>query len=162
MSKKEYMSKEQLYEGYKLIKKIDAPMGIKKRVFSELMGGYRHIWEVVGITKNALKRFKEMGFEKAESHGIQRAHINNRTDTYEHLLNNDLNIFDWWKFFLEGNKTILALKEENHKIKLIPKNEIFLIKKTDPDLFISSGFAWRHKEFEVAFLKQLYKDKING
>jgi hypothetical protein len=161
MAKKEYMSEKEIYEAFKVIKKIDAPINIKVRVLSELLGGYEHIWQVTAITKNALIRFHKFKYKKESGMKINRAHINDRADTYEFLLNSNLNFDQWWRHFIPRNKTILAISEENKNIKLVPSNEKFVIPK-NLNLFKSSGFAWRHGKLETEFLKQLYKEKIGG
>jgi hypothetical protein len=129
------------------------------------MGGYEYIWEVIGVTKNALKRLKSLNYQLENGHGIQRAHIVDRTITYEHLLNNDLAFEDWWHYFEENNKTILSLKEENHKINQISDNDKIIMKKLSRNLFKSSGFAWRHTKEEKKYLEDLYQlhiEIING
>lgn len=155
------MTEESIYEAYKVIKKIDAPISIKVRVLSELLGGYENIWQVTAITRNALIRFHKYKFRKESGMKINRAHIEDRADTYKFLLTSNLNFDQWWKHFLPKNKTILAISEENKNIKIVPNDEKFIIPK-HLNLFKSSGFAWRHGKLEVEFLKQLYKEKING
>ena len=58
------MTEEGIYEAFKSIKEIDAPISIKVRVLSELLGGYEHIWQVTAITKKALIRFHKYKFKK--------------------------------------------------------------------------------------------------
>jgi len=151
---KSFMTEEQIFNDAQLIKSMSAPIPIKIRMLSELFSGYENVWEVVGITKNAIKRFKDNGFTKKSGMRINRAHLQDRCVTYEYLLSNDLKIKEWWDYFKKHNLTILATSEENKHIKNVHKDEILMIPS---GLFKSQGYAWRHGKLEIDFLLKNYK-----
>ena len=66
-------------------------------------------WRVIGITENALLKFKENNFEYKTGIKIQRAHLNNRSDVYLEMLAKKFdNCNDWWEFYYQNDETILV------------------------------------------------------
>jgi hypothetical protein len=84
--------------------------------------------------------------------GINRSHLVDRIQTYTTMLEGPLMECDeWWNFYVDTDKTVLATSTEN-----MGKGEWSKIYNIDPSLklFQSQGFAWRHKDPEITFLKE--------
>ena len=121
-------------------------------MLSEMIAEYEHIWQVVGITENALSIFARHGYRKVSKMGINRSHKVDRHKTYTIMLTGPLMTCDeWWQFFIDNDKTILATSSENLSGNM---SKIYDI---DPSLglFKSSGFAWKHSKKEREFLESL-------
>jgi hypothetical protein len=132
---------------------MSAPVKIKVRMLSELLGQNPDLWTVVGITEEALNKFKQHDFKKVSKMDINRSHIVDRHKTYATMLTGDLMDCDtWWSFYIENDKTILATRSENKSGRL---SKIFDI---DPslNLFKSQGFAWKHTKAEYEYLRNIY------
>jgi hypothetical protein len=58
---------------------------------------------------------------------------------------------EWWDFYVDTDKTVLATSTEN-----MGKGEWSKVYDIDTSLglFRGQGFAWRHKEPEINFLKE--------
>lgn len=151
------MKKEEIYEDYLAIFGMKAPISRRVRMLSELMGCYEDHWRVVGITEEALKRFKEYDFKKTSKMGINRSHESDRNVTYKHMLSEKMEIESWWSYYIERDITILSTSSEN-----MSKDKSIIIKiDTERKLFKSQGFAWRHGKEETLFLKSLYNDLLS-
>jgi hypothetical protein len=159
---KNHMKPENFYECAKTFLTLsgDPPLSKKIRSFNELLGCYENHWQIVGITEDALRRYKDYNFKKKSKQGINRSHIKPRSEIYSRLLNKellDMGVDAWWEFFTENDKTILATSSENNLEKF---SQIF---KIDPKLglFKNAGFSHKHSKQEENFLKTLYHNNIN-
>ena len=96
--------------------------------------------------------FAEHNFKRVSRMGINRSHLVDRVKTYTTMLEGPLmECEEWWKFYVDTDKTILSTSTEN-----MSKGELSKVYDVDPklELFKSHGFAWRHKEPEIQFLKE--------
>jgi len=146
------MTPEDFYHDYLLIRKMRAPTSKRYRMLGELFAVNPDAWRVVGITENALRVFAEHGFKRVSRMGINRSHMVDRIKTYTTMLEGPLmECNEWWQFYLDTDKTILATSTEN-----MGKSDWSTVYNIDPDLglFKSQGFAWRHKDPEINFLKE--------
>lgn len=151
------MTPEDFYHDFLLIRKMRAPTSKRYRMLGELFAVNPNAWRVVGITENALQVFAEHGFKRASRMGINRSHMVDRIKTYTTMLEGPLMECDeWWQFYVDTDKTILATSTEN-----MGKGEWSKIYDIDPalGLFKSQGFAWKHKDPEITFLKETL-DKV--
>lgn len=148
------MTKEDFYHDFLLIRKMRVPINKRYRILSELLGCYENAWRVTGVTYNALKVFSDLHFRRESGMGINRSHIVDRKSTYVTMLEGPLMECDeWWNFYLDNDKTILATSAENMSNGF---SEIFDVDST-LGLFKPQGFAWRHKDPEINFLKETYE-----
>ena len=150
-----------IFTDAQIVKTMAARMATKSRILDQLLSDHKDIWQVIGITKNALIRFKEHDFMKETGMRINRSHIQDRNLTNRHLLENPFTEEEWWSYFRKHNKTILAISEENKNISKLPPDEILYFKDysfydSSLNLFVSSSFAWRHTKKEKEFLINLY------
>jgi hypothetical protein len=131
----------------------------KCRILSELFVTTPNSWRVVGITDAALIVFHNYKFKKEARMGINRAHLVGRKKTYEHMLENPIIDRDeWWNFYRERDKTVLATTHEN-----LSKGEIQFTKIDHQlGLFKHDGYAWAHSDAEITFLKKMYHERIKG
>ena len=91
--------------------------------------------------------------------GIQRAHLNNRNNAFLEMLNTEFqNSIEWWNFYYERDRTILALSSENRGIE----NGIINYLEIDENLglFRSNRISWRHSRYEMVFLTNLHGNLI--
>lgn len=154
------MNKEDFYHDFLLIRQMRAPTSKRYRMLGELFAVNPNAWRVIGITENALKVFAEHGFKRVSRMGINRSHLVDRIQTYTNMLEGPLMDCDeWWNFYVETDKTILATSTEN-----MGKGEWSKVYDIDTSLglFQSHGFAWRHKDPEINFLKEMYNGTNDG
>lgn len=121
-------------------------------MLGELFAVNPNAWRVVGITENALRVFAEHDFKRVSRMGVNRSHLVDRIDTYTTMLEGSLmECEDWWDFYVDTDKTVLATSTEN-----MGKGEWSKVYDIDTSLglFRGQGFAWRHKEPEINFLKE--------
>lgn len=147
------MQPQDFYHDFLLIRKMRAPTSKRYRMLGELFAVNPNAWRVIGITENALQVFKEHNFKRVSRMGINRSHLVDRIQTYTTMLEGPLMECDeWWNFYVETDKTILATSTEN-----MGKSEWSKVYDIDPGLglFKSQGFAWSHKDPEISFLKEM-------
>jgi hypothetical protein len=145
------MTKEDFYHDFLLIRQMRAPTSKRYRMLGELFAVHEDHWQVIGITENALRVFAEHDFKRVSRMGINRSHLVDRVKTYTTMLEGPLmDIDEWWKFYRDNDTTILATSSENMS------NGFSKVYDIDPTLglFKSHGFAWKHKEPEIQFLKE--------
>lgn len=148
------MNKEDFYHDFLLIRQMRAPTAKRYRMLGELFAVNPDAWRVTGITENALKVFKQHDFKRVSRMGINRSHLVDRVKTYTTMLEGPLmDCEEWWNFYFDNDKTVLATSTEN-----MGKGEWSKVYDIDPQLglFKTQGFAWRHKDPEINFLKELY------
>ena len=83
----------------------------KRHLFRELLAGEEWTWRVVGISVNALERFKENEYKKPL--GIQRDHIKPFKHTSKLMLATLLTEDEWCRLAYESEEVRLVTKEEN-------------------------------------------------
>jgi hypothetical protein len=145
------MNKEDFYHDFLLIRQMRVPMSKRYRMLGELFAAHEDHWQVIGITENALRVFAEHDFKRVSRMGINRSHLVDRVKTYTTMLEGPLmDIDEWWKFYRDNDTTILATSSENMS------NGFSKVYDIDPalGLFKSHGFAWKHKDPEIQFLKE--------
>ena len=146
------MTKEDFYHDFLLIRKMRAPTTKRYRMLGELFAVNPNAWRVVGVTENALRVFAEHDFKRASRMGVNRSHLVDRIDTYTAMLEGPLmECEEWWDYYVDTDKTVLATSTEN-----MGKGEWSKVYDIDTSLglFRSQGFAWRHKDPEINFLKE--------
>ena len=114
-------------------------------------------WRVVGITQNALAILSDNLDAKRLPKGIQRAHIRQRSDTMETLLNGPkLSIEQFEQAVLgKADHTILCAKGENNN-QLAHREDIISFDNSGGDpLFQPHGFAARWNDGEKALVRKL-------
>lgn len=82
-------------------------------VLSELMYADPSAWRAVGITRAALAAYYRAG--KKRLTGIQRAHLTDRKDMVEHILNREypLSQHDLFSYWRNTDRSVIALTGEN-------------------------------------------------
>lgn len=140
------------HQDYLKITEMLAPIEIKVRMLSILLGATENPWHVVGITQEALKKLSDNDFKYTQ--GINRAHKKSRNETYLEMLTQiNRNPDDWWRFYTERDKTVLATSSQNMREEL----EDIIEFNNDKNLFRPSGFTFRYTAEEKEFLKSLGK-----
>lgn len=154
--------KNQSYENYLLVKKMTGlTLAQKTKVLSDILFLLNsNPWRIVGITEDALDKFKSNNFKLSSRMGINRSHIKQRHQTYSYLLSNDLDIDTFWDKFWENDKTILSTSSENMSDKF---SKIIDLNPTG-NQFMARGYNWRHTKEEAKILRDLYHNykKLNS
>lgn len=149
--------KEVLFHDYQIIKKMRSPDANKIKILSTLFSINPNSWRVVGITPAALEIFKEHNFKKVSGMGINRSHLVHRYPFYDYLLKIDfMSPEDFWDKYYSNDITVLATSSENMKNSSSIEKESIFIPNDDRSLFRTAGYAWKHKEEEENFLRELY------
>jgi hypothetical protein len=146
------MTPEDFYHDFLLIREMRAPTSKRYRMLGELFAVNPDAWRVIGVTEAAVKVFAKHDFKRVSRMGINRSHLVDRIKTYTTMLEGPLMECDeWWNFYVDTDKTILSTSTEN-----MSKGELSKVYNIDPalELFKSHGFAWRHKDPEIQFLKE--------
>jgi hypothetical protein len=140
-----------LYNDFLLLKKMSIPLKVKKYMLKEFLEVTESPWKVIGVSKQALIALKQNGY-KNSGIKLQRAHINDRDVWYNELLSKAfIDYNEWYKFYQDNDKTILALSSENKNIRNV---QYFPI-DTNLNLFKSTRISWTHKKAEKDYLKDL-------
>ena len=114
------MSKENVYNDYLTVRKMNADVKTKARILGLLVAQCINHWRVVGVTRQALNWYIENDFIKPSGRIIQRAHIVPRSETYAYLLQHDIDPIKFWEVLHERDKTILAKKGEYTTLSTVP------------------------------------------
>ena len=155
----ETVTKEDLFDDYKLICKMKVGIARKARMLSELFAESPNPWCVTGVTIDALNVFKNADFQKKSKMGVNRSHLVDRNSVYKLMFTNEFDDSDlWWDYYIKNDKTILSTSSENMSKSF---SRVIAIDET-LGLFKNSGFAWKHGKNEKAFLQKLYKDIIDA
>lgn len=151
--------KEILFHDFNLIKRMRCPEPRKIKLVSNLFVMNPDGWRVVGITPAALDVFSKHGFERRSGMRVNRAHVIPRYQTYKAMLGKGF--FDkneLWDYYWERDHTILSTSSEN--MKSVSENSIYFeVPQDHRILFRMKGFAWKHGDEEVAFLRELHKNR---
>ncbi len=149
--------KEILFHDYQIIKQMKTPEGNKIKLLSTLFSINPNSWRVVGITHAALEVFKKHKYKKVARMGINRAHIKQRHLFYKDLLNSEIpNKEYFWKEYFNNDMTVLSTSSENMKNNSSLVENVIHVPNDERELFRTSGYAWKHKEAEENFLKEIY------
>lgn len=149
--------KEILFHDYQIIKQMRTPEGNKIKLLSTLFSINPNCWRVVGITPAALEVFKKHKYKKVVRMGINRSHIKQRHLFYKNLLNYEIpNKEYFWKEYYNNDMTVLSTSSENMKYNSSLIDNVIRVPNDERELFRTSGFAWKHKEAEEIFLKEIY------
>ena len=121
-----------------------------------VMGGRPWSWHVIGITKAALLRYKELDFRRVSKSGITRAHLIPRIKTTTKLLNVDkpYSLEEFFDIWLSADKTVICGPGENKKefnVSYLP------IDNVNYQLFNSATIGWKFRAKESKFLRSLYE-----
>lgn len=154
--------KKDLYGIYKALFKINktnpglfAPMRLNA-IFTNVMASQNWGWHVIGISQKALKEYKTNRFKHPKGK-LHRGHLKMRAKTTDRFFNLDkpMSIDEFFKIYLDNDKTIIMTKEENATNK-VPKG---YKKITNPkaELFVNAPIGWRHGANETAYLKKIIK-----
>ena len=140
------MEKTDLFHNYTKIKDLKTDDKLKVRLLTVMMGASPDGWRVTGITTEALKIFRRNDFKYNAHMGIQRSHYpKSRKDFYSKMLKTDFKDCDeWWNYYHQHDKTILATSSENST------NKYSIIIDIDPSLgfFKNKFISWRHTKSE--------------
>jgi hypothetical protein len=122
-----------------------------------VMGGRPWSWHVVGITKAALIRYKELDFKYVAKSGITRAHLIPRIETTQKLLLNDqaYSMYDFFKIWLDSDKTVICGPGENKKGFNI---EFIQIENDEFNFFNSASIGLKFRaDHEGQLLRKMYE-----
>jgi hypothetical protein len=114
-------------------------------------------WTVIGITKEALQRFHDIGYKYQPGSGIQRCHLTHRVDTFRNAVREEFKTYkELIKYLAKHSETVLGYLQNGPTpptdwIKLNPKLGLFQS--------TNCGYAWRVKH-ECVFLQKLYKKEM--
>jgi hypothetical protein len=152
------MNKEEMFHDYLLICNMKAPTKSRAEILTLLFKNYHNSWRVIGVTENALLKFKDNNFKKIAGNIIQRAHLNNRHTIFSEMMSQTFySIDEWWNFYHKNDETILALSSENDKVK---ECKIITIDQ-ELGLFKRAGWSYRHTKLECQYLAGLYSEYIS-
>jgi len=151
--------KKVLFLGFVAIQKIEGiPDKTKHRMLWEMFGcnGENPLfWEVIGITETAGRKIKENDYKLptgTKENKVNRSHIYKRIETSLTMLKKtDWTVDEWWNFYRERDKCVLATGTENMS------KEQEVIKYRVPlgnGLFPSAGFSCKIGKEEKQFLME--------
>ena len=150
------------YEFFKLIKNSSFSTNKKRQFIEVLFADYENNWEPIGITIEALKACHRFNYDKISnkkhSAGIERAHISNRAETFDIMLEKEWqSAEEWWEFYLKRNKTILSLSCEN---KAIGSGKLTEWIHIDKGYFKNARIGYSYKKRDKEYLKDLGKKNL--
>ena len=151
--------KRSLFDGFVAIQRLEGiPNKTKHRMLWEMFacdGENPLFWEVIGITETAGLKIKENDYKLptgSKDNKVNRSHIHKRIETSMMMLKKtDWTMDEWWDFYRERDKCVLATGTENMS------KEQEVIKYQVPEgmgLFPSAGFSCRIGEKEKQFLME--------
>lgn len=130
---------------------MHASRRIKKKMLQALLSDWPGVWAVVGVTSAALLVFKEHSFRRQSRMGINRSHLIPRNETFAAMLDVEMPQKEWWEFYMERDKTVLATASENMSNRVLD-----FIPIEEDHLFVSAGYRWRHGAAEEQKLRDLH------
>ncbi len=147
--------KNDLYECVTAFRKLPMSLLSKTHCLGVKLGEYEDNWQVVGVSKNALERFKAHDFRMVSRMGVHRAHKIDRKESYECMIEKDMDVDTLWNYYLSTNETILATATENMGGKGIDST----VYKVSPNLGLFKGkrVSWTHSKAEIEFLRNLFE-----
>ena len=157
-------NREDVYNDFLLIRQMKSSFQTKHRMLWEMLGmngKNKDFWRVVGITELAFNKIVENDYKLPKGNKdnkINRSHIKNRIETSKTMLEGPLmKIDEWWEFYLENDKCILATASEN-----LSKQQETIKYNVPFGLFECSGFSFKVAAEEINFLKKLEEENQNG
>lgn len=156
--------KEVLFHDFQIIKKMRSPEANRVKLLSTLFSINPNSWRVVGITPEALEIFKKYEFQKKSGMRINRSHITQRFGFYQSLLNPENKISgaeEFWNLYYENDMTVLASASENMSADVTIFENAYPVPQDERKLFQTAGYAWKHKDEEEAFLKDLFQKHLS-
>lgn len=149
-----YSFKEIMHSDYLVVCKMRSSISIKVRLITEITSQNPDVWRVVGITDAALRIFEKHNFQRVSRMGVNRSHIVNRNTVYREMLENPIEDFkEWWGFYHENDRCVLATRKENMSESV---GDDYIDIDESLGLFKSRGYAWTHrKDVEGEFLRKL-------
>ena len=151
-------TKKELHNIYESVFKSSLPMTKKERILNSIFGYESWSWRVVGISKKALDVFKNNEF-KYKSGVFQRDHyFQPRYITMRKMLENFMQIQEWWDWYWNNDKTLLITKDEHSKKDYTFEKDIIKIDWSH-GYFVSNPVAgfYNTQKREGNFLKKLVK-----
>lgn len=122
-----------------------------------IMGIEDYGWRVVGITREALDLLAAGDFNKNKfPRQLCRGHIIDRIDTTRLLFEreNPMGLEEFFKAFLNADRTVIMLNKQNH-IKPFP--DYIEIDNPDATLFPNGSLmSWKHRMREREYLRKLH------
>lgn len=150
------MTPQDYYADFMAIRGMRSPTNRRVRMLTELLGSYADNWIVTGVTVEALKVFEQHDFRRVSRMGINRSHLVDRHKTYTQMIDGpEMTADEWWKFYRENDKTILATSSENMSNAFSDVHSI----DTELGLFRTSGFTWKHNNAEANLLREIFESK---
>ena len=151
--------KKELYNIYESILKSSVSLNKKEKMLNSIFGFEPWSWRVVGISKEAIKEFKDNNFNY-KSGTFQRDHyFQARYITLRKMLEKSMPLSDWWNWYWENDKTILITKTEHNKKSYDYERDIIPIDWTLGYFESGSTMGFNYaKKREGEFLKTLIKD----
>ena len=152
MNKEDKQTIETMFNAFLKVQLMDVPYSVKNKMLGAIFGMTPNPWRVVGITEEAIYRFKDNDFKYKSGMGINRSHKFPRHKRNRFLLENkNWTVDKWWNYFYSRDKCILATSTEN-----MNKDPIISKFRVAGNLFQSSGFSFKVKEKETIFLKEIF------
>ncbi len=151
------IKKEYLFQDYKAICSMHTDIKSKIKMLSILLYyNNPYAWRIVGITPDALSRFKAYNFRYVAKMGINRAHIHSRNELYKHMIESPYDDFEkFWKDYIEKDITVFSTSSEN--IRNTDLSHYISMDIYD-GLFQNRGYIWKHGKEEENFLRNLYQE----
>jgi hypothetical protein len=136
----------------------DFPIGRLTTILTAIMGVENLGWRVVGLTREALELLSTTDYNKKKlPRQLCRGHIIGRIETVHLLFEHDepLTIEEYFRAFLQGDRTVIMLNEQDTHSKVFP--EYIQIDNPSADLFPNGSLvSWKHRKNERNFLRQLH------
>jgi hypothetical protein len=145
--------KLELFECISAFRRLPMNERTKTHCLGIKLGEYEDNWNVVGISKNALIRFKENNYKMVSRMGVHRAHIIDRKVSYSYMIENVLDVESLWEYYLKTNDTILTTSTENMS-KNKTMSHVYPIPK-DLGLFKTKLVSWTHSKSEIEYIRNL-------
>jgi len=145
--------KFELFECVSAFRKLPMSSLTKIQCLGIKLGEYEDNWNVVGISKNALIKFKENNYRMVSRMGVHRAHIIDRKESYSYMMENALDVESLWEYYLKTNDTILTTSTENMS-KKNTLSHVYPIPK-NLGLFKPKRVSWTHSKSEIEYIKNL-------
>ena len=164
------MSKQEEKDNMQLnlikIRSMDLYWSLRSKMITACFEAHHNPYRFYEITKGALEIFKEHGFKRVSKMGINRSHKVGRVHIHKKLMEEpgllDQPGNEWWDYYYDNDRCILATSIENRKIDKgeIPKEDIIKM-DFEHGMFNSSGKNnYSHGKKEQEYLKQLYERKM--
>jgi hypothetical protein len=151
--------KKELYNIYQSMFESSVSLNKKEKMLNSVFGFEPWSWRVVGISKEAIREFKDNNFNY-KSGTFQRDHFfQARYITLRKMLEKLMPINEWWNWYWENDKTILVTKTEHNKKSYKFDKDIIEIDWTLGYFESGSTMGFNYtKKREGEFIKTLIED----